>query len=215
MRWDLRNEKDIEGIQERIKFSCRKMGRPDICEEAAQEVYARLLEGKHKHATIDQAVIDYLRTVSGRKGVPSYASRQAFEHSYSYEPRHDANSIVRSFGINMDDRLDVRRLIGMVRHWERAIMNLYFVEGYGQAEIGNFFGVSESRVSQWLERIQKRISNRVGSEESRLRGQAKEGLETILSEKANGNRWRVEQGQIEGLARCKSWAMEILDEASF
>jgi len=87
-----------------------------------------------------------------------------------------------------------------------------YLWGLSEAEIGYLFDVSESRVSQWLQRIQKRLSARVKIEESRTR---KGQMETLLREETEGNRWELEQNETERMERIQSWQVEGFDETSF
>lgn len=215
MRWDLTNEKHIEKIKRRIAFSYNKFGgRSEGVEDCAQEVITRMLEGRHKHSTIDQAVIDYLREHCGYKGFRRRTKGQDNPIANSYE-QGEFDNFIRDDSIrDVGDRIDTDRLIGMSRHWERCVMTLIFREDYGQVEIGNLFGVSESRVSQWVQRIQGRISTKIKIEESKSQRKRAQELEGVLSQEANGGP-RLEQNQIEGLERCESFGLETFNEASF
>lgn len=216
MRWDLANEEDVKKATERIKYSFKKFTKNDQgAEDCAQEILIGYFEGKGKHQTTDQAVIDYLRRTSGRKGLPGYLEKQALNNADSIESESFRNLEQRSSGLNLEDRLDIGRIIGMSQHWERAVMSLYFVEGYGQTEIGNLFGVSESRICQWLQRIQSRISTRIKAEESTLERKRAKEMEGILPEETKRNWWELGQGSIEGMENIESWDVAVINEASF
>lgn len=216
MRWDLQNEKHVAKIRKRILCAYKKISQSENgWEDCAQEILCRWIAGKNQKQTIDFAVIDYLRERSGRRGSPGYSQRQNLINASSYEKGSFDNFIGRNNGMSLEDRNDVERIIGMSRHWERAIMSLAFREGYGQAEIGNFFGVSESRVSQWLKRIQKRISTRIKIEESRVENQRKPQVERILPEKESRIEWRLESFEDHGLAKSESRSVASFNAASF
>lgn len=207
MKWDFTNEKHLEKIKSRVRLSLTKFtGKTTDAEDAFQEIVEYFLSGKGQKQTIDQAVIDYLRRSSGRKGQPGYAERIAPQKQLC------ENHVGRDVGLSMDDRCTVNSLIGMSRHWERAVMTLYFREGFCATEIGNFFGVTESRVSQWLARIQKRISNKIKGEESRSPARQ---MEALLPSQTEGDEWRVEQNAFERMEIGQSWSLAVFNEASF
>lgn len=212
-RWDLTNQKDLKKVQGRIKTSYLKLTKdPGGVSDCVQEVITRLLEGRHKHATIDQAVIDYLRECRNLKGFRRNLKREAPPKSNSYEQNSFDEFIGADPRESLGSGIFADQLIGMSKHWERAVMSLFFVEGYGQAEIGNFFGVSGSRVHQWLKRIQKRVQQRIKAAESRARACQ---METVLSQETKGNWWGMEQVSFERMATCESFGMASLNEASF
>lgn len=215
MRLDLKNEDDIKKLLTRIKYSCCRLGRSEIAEETAQEVFTRMLEGKHQHATIDQAVIDYLREQYGRKGKPGYAERQALSKPDSYEQGDYDRTIQSGDGSNLDDRIDFNRITDNLTGFRRCLVIMRHRDGMNEKEIGHYFGFTESWAHLWLERIQTGISKRIGIKKSRIQGETCEKMETLLPEKTEGKRWRVEQGEIERLEKSQSWSMASLDETSF
>ena len=202
-KWNFSDEKDFKEATERIKASYKNLtGQTQGADDCAQEVIEQYLSGKSAKQTVDQAVIDYLRRDSGRKGETSYTLRQNLRQGQSIDEPVFKNLSVGSVSQSLEDRLEVSRIIGMSHHWERAVMHLTFVEGYGQAEIGHFFGVSESRVSQWLARIQKRICKRMEAQEQRQRARE---VQEVLSQKTERIEWSMVPFSSEGLEIGESW----------
>jgi len=210
VRWDLTDEETCKKISKRIEVSYAKItGRQSGADDCAQEVIEYYLSGKGQKQTIDQAVIDYLRRDSGHKGQRGYSDRIAPKKQLC------ENLVAGDTGLNMEHRLNAKQIIGLSRHWERAVMSLKFLEGYGQAEIGDFFGVSDSRVSQCIERISVRISTRINSQESRAEAKRARAMEEILSQETKGNWGRMEQVSFERMEIGESWGMASFNEASF
>ncbi len=210
MRWDLTDEETCKKISKRIEKSYVKItGRQVGADDCAQEVIEYYLSGKGQKQTIDQAVIDYLRRDSGRKGQRGYSDRIAPKKQLC------ENLVAGDSGLNMEHRLAVKQIIGLSRHWERAVMSLKFLEGYGQAEIGDFFGVSESRVCQWVERISGRISKRIKNQDSRAEAKRSREMEEILPQETKGNWGQMEQVSFERMEIGESWGMASFNEASF
>lgn len=86
MRWDLKNEEELKKITKRIMFSYTKITkRTNGADDCAQEVLEYFIKGHGKSQTIGQAVIDYLRRDSGRKGLPGYSQKQNLNNANSIE----------------------------------------------------------------------------------------------------------------------------------
>lgn len=216
-RYDFSNESDLKTIKKRISISYKKQtGGNEGSEDCVQEVITRMLEGRHQHATINQAVIDYLRECRNLKGFRRNFKRENYPVTNSYEQGSFDRFIGSDTRGNVDSGIDFRRLISMSKHWEKAVMNLYYMEEYGLVEIGNFFGVSESRVHQWVQRIQKRISTRINSEErASLQRNASSEMAKVLSQETKRISGELGIGSFERMEIGKSWQMDSFNEASF
>lgn len=214
-RFDLTDENDIKLLKKRISASFYKLTKgSEGVEDCIQEVITRMLEGRHQHATVDQAVIDYLRERRNFKGFRRSFKGEIYPVSNSYEQGSFDQFIGSDPRGDLGDRIDFNKLIGLSRPWERAVMTLFFREEYGQAEIGDLFGVSPSRVSQWLERIQKRICTRIAQEARRQEAQSRK-MERILSKETERVGRGVEQNPFERMEIGKSFGLASFDEASF
>ena len=129
-------------LEERIRNSYRyitKRMNPDLEDDCVQEcLLAFHLNGKGQ--TVDQAVIDFLRKYGGggRKGQPGYEAKLNLHRTVEIP-----NSL--SYESETQERLDTSLIDGRLKE----IVDLY-IEGYSQKEIGYYYGISESRVCQYL-----------------------------------------------------------------
>lgn len=213
-RLDFNNQKDVDKISKRIRFSYRKhKGTNHGDEECVQEILTRMLEGRHQHATIDQAVIDYLRSNHGDARLPSHSERQKLEHAITSGSEELESNIGFVDGRELFNRSDIDdygRWIG--NQIDRATMMLTYKWGLNEIEIGHLFGFSESRVSQRLKRIQKCLYARITASESRaLSGQ----MATVLRSETERNLWGVGKITFERMETGQSFRMESFNETSF
>lgn len=206
------DDKTAAHLLKRLKASASILGFGSEAEEISQAVLTRMLEGRHKHATCEQAVIDYLRSNYGRKGEPSYDLRQAFTlKRLSFEEYFIEHP--GQFGTESPNRSYAFDILGYFRGVERAMFLLNHYWGFNEVEIGNLFGVSESRVSQRLQSLQGRLSARIKAEawNERKREGKMEGILLPEAESESG----LEQGTFERMEIGQSWQMEKLNEESF
>jgi len=190
--------------------SAIRMGFSGDREDISQEVLLRMLEGKNRHSTIDQIVIDALRERAGRKGAPSYERRKNLYNSHGQEPGQLETLIGSYDGTNSDDRIDINRIAGFLNGDDRAILLLSCQWGMNEIEIGNLFGVSESRISQRLARISERLSARV-KKEARSQGTGTSQVEEMGEIKAQGLECQANQS----MAGEESRKMESTNEPCF
>lgn len=216
MRYDLNKEKDCKALSRRIfaayqKFS-KGLGRGEDC---VQEILCRMLEGRHQHSTIDQAVIDYLRSTYGDSRVFGDIERQNHNFPDPLEPGDFDRILPMDFRRKSSNRLDFDECAKRIGNQiDRGIFGLFFKWGLNEAEIGNLFGFSPSRVCQRLKRIQSSISARIKSEESRDKKESQAKVAGLLSEKAKGNLRGMEQVSFERMEVGQSWGMESFNEQS-
>jgi|CXWL01.1.fsa_nt_gi DNA-directed RNA polymerase specialized sigma24 family protein len=109
-------------------------------DDAVQEILLRMLEGRHKRATISQAVIDYMRRESGRKGSINYNNKKIVEYK-------DTIALT-------NNKLDVDSYISSNFTKEQRIsFILYYKWGFTLKEISDVIGVSAKQVFKYLKRI--------------------------------------------------------------
>jgi len=169
--------KSIEELADRIKIASFKFGlRGEDIQDATQEILLRMYEGKHKHSTVDQMLIDYLRTQSGRKGEVGYDSRKALarpERLYASDGRDRGlvdGAKFRDLECGVDAGLSDRLVDGRIdceRYFEKLklflnerelyIYNSYIVDEKTLKEIGNDLGLTESRACQLLKNIKDKL----------------------------------------------------------
>jgi len=118
---------------------------------------------------------------------------------------------------NLGNKLPVngvcRDLIGFIGGKERCIFGLIYLWGLSEAEVGYLFDVSESRVSHWVKRIQKRLSARVETE-ARRESQRENKVEALLRQE-NKTGSELEQRTFETMEIGKSWQVAVFNETSF
>lgn len=151
MEYDFSRKEDYERLKTIIGFVLRRIGISESPEDLAQEYVCGLLEGKHRHQTVEQFIIDVLRKRSGRKGSVGYAKRQALVSTGSI------NDIQDSIGGFSADDVDARIHRDQMREFiNNREWNLY-TEGHSLKEIGEMCGVSESRIHQNLKKQKSRL----------------------------------------------------------
>lgn len=186
IQWIVMTDEQAKKFFKRIKISASKFGFAHEAEDCAQEILLRMLEGRHQHSTIDQAVIDYLRRNHGDKRRLGRAKRENFNHAYSYEQGAYDNTLGACPGEQLEQRMDVDRLIRSIRtkgngqKW-RAIAGMFFVGGYTEAEIADHYNVGPTRIHQILKEISGRLSKRIKTQTSRMAFEVAETMERILS----------------------------------
>lgn len=209
---------NIYEIEKRIRISYAKLSkRTSGVDDCVQEILTRMLEGRHQHSTIDQAVIDYLRSTHGRPGSPGYLERQKLENAHSLESSGLGCLDQYSFGRESSNRLDFSECRGWIGNQvDKAAFGLFYKWGLSEVEIGDLFGFSESRVSQRLKRIQGSISARIKAQEGAgLSNQRTSQVACLLRPEAERNLWGVGQITFERMETGESWGMESFNEKSF
>lgn len=130
---------DFSLMENRVRNSYRyitKNMNPDLEDDCVQECLLSFhLKGKGQ--TVDQAVIDFLRTLTGRKDSANYETRMSLlstreiPDTLSYEERYE---------MPLDLTQELRGRL-------KTIVEMYSM-GYTFKEIGKELGITESRVSQ-------------------------------------------------------------------
>ena len=163
-RFNLQDEECLAKLKQRIKSSFVYITkRSEGAEDCAQEVITRMLELKHQHATIDQAVIDYLRSHTNLKGFRRRVEGQVEPRAHSYEQGEYDRVIRSNSGRDMVDRINDNRnreqlsgIIDTMPDRTKTIMKMH-LEDKTMSEIATELQVTESRISQ----IQKRVSEKL------------------------------------------------------
>lgn len=148
--WDFSRKEDYERLTKYISNVLRRFSISESVEDFAQEYVLGVLEGKNRHQTIEQFVIDVLRKRSGRKGTSGYDQRLALVSARNIEDIQVSDR--RAPQDNLDARIHSDRMRSFVKQREWHL----YSEGYSLKEIGELTGVSQSRISQKL-KVQKDI----------------------------------------------------------
>jgi DNA-directed RNA polymerase specialized sigma24 family protein len=122
-------------------------------EDAGQEYVLRLLEGKHRRATVSQAMVDMSREIIGRKGQPKFEAAKAVATAFPTDPELIRTS-QRPFDV-VNRRLFLEKAMNSLTRKEKVFI-LAFLDGNNLREIGDLMGFTASRASQiWDEIITK------------------------------------------------------------
>jgi hypothetical protein len=146
---------DVIEAQKRARYVAKKRGYPELADDFAQELALHWLSGHGKHQTVDQFFIDYLRTLYGRSGVCSDRSK------YSERRNYVDLTEARDIAAPSRDLEPKREYSHLFSGRESVIYELYFVEERSGEAIGEYLGVTESRVSQLLASIKEVIKRHV------------------------------------------------------
>lgn len=207
--------KKIYGAAKRLAESS---GCAHIAEDFAQDACLKISQGRK--TSLVNIFTDYRRQQFGDTRFDSGAQRQLLTtrilstSPFEESPEHDWTESCIDFRDPRTFPDQFRSLSDLLNGFygiERAIMILLGQWGMSEVEIGNIFGVSESRISQRLKGIQKRLYARAAAEKSRER---KREMEALLLPDAEGESG-LEQGSFERMEIGQSWQMERLNEESF
>lgn len=133
-------------LQKHIFFATKKYGFVFEFEDISQEILCRLLEGSHQKATMEQAVVDYIRATYGRvKSNLTFKALRQYEHFDS-----------QNFGEGMPQKEDntkkdndlIQEMASHLFGSRRAIFLLKNKWGMTYNEIGDLFGFSKQRAWQ-------------------------------------------------------------------
>jgi DNA-directed RNA polymerase specialized sigma24 family protein len=153
---------------ERAKIAARKKGFYEDADDLAQSLILAMLEGRHKHATIDQAIIDVIRAEHGRPSSGSFAAKKALRQGVKHLSDAD-NLKFRSVDPRkrMDDGLDYTRMVkALPKREDKIIFILHHKWGFLNAEIGEMFGVTNTRINQRLAAIHRNLRVMLENEEA-------------------------------------------------
>lgn len=205
----MHQRQSIEDIRKRISISAFKLGirQRENIEDCVSEITTRILEGRHQHSTIDQAVIDYLRKQYGSKRTLGSNPRKVLRPEDTKELHDNIGSDRGLFDSSKYGTLEhgidpweLHRLV--VGERNKIIFGLIHIWGLNETEIANLFGISSSRICQRIKGIQESLRQRVDKKKSR---QEKTSLEKILLQENDSHAWRVESFEDKKLEAFKSW----------
>jgi len=160
-RLDLTNNDDITKLKKRIEYSFYRITKTNSgADDCSQEIISRTLDGKHQHSTIEQAVIDFIRSNINHKGFRRRSEGQIGPVSDSFESGEYDRIIKADSGGDMESRIfdnrnseKLRDIINTTSAKRREVLNMYFLDEKSMTEIGNKLFISESRVSQYIKSV--------------------------------------------------------------
>lgn len=143
-------ESDVaETIHRKAAGYARRLGFMEQAEDIAQSVMLKYSEGLGQHQAVEHAVIDEVRKRFGR----SEKDRENKSREISLLEE------VACFP-DVEDQFDVHWAINKLEDMDRVIVCLRLLWGLSGKEIGYCLGVSESRISQRLREIEKKLYKR-------------------------------------------------------
>jgi RNA polymerase sigma factor (sigma-70 family) len=149
----------LNKLRKRAIISAGKYGFSEHAEDIAQEVLLHFIEGRGQSQTIDQAVVDCIRKRFGRPGHPGATAKYALATAESIETddgQRDFAAPVRESEFTECER-DLERAGRLFKGVDAMIFQMRFREEMLQDEIAKILGVTESRVCQRINRIQKEL----------------------------------------------------------
>lgn len=196
---------DFESIYRSALSYARRHGKSDDAEDFAQECVIYALNNRTDAVFVARRFSDYLRCNYGRTGTPGGdVKRRATTKFKEFDEQH--------FGTESSDGpdfIEARRYLVGISRYEKLIYVLHHKHGIPQDTLADSQGVSPSRISQILVRIQKTINKNVKSEECGISRLRKTALETLLREEKGND---VERPENQGLEGCESFSLESFNE---
>lgn len=153
-------------------------------EDLAQEIIARLMEGKEKLAGYNgsASLAGWLRVALSNTAIDRFrrARRQVPLDSVEEGQQGAAAPVSGQFGHDSEERLDARwgpvlsqiltEEIGRLSPRDRLLLNLYYLQEVPLKIIGRQFHVHEATVSRWLQNLRRGIRKRIEKELHRRHG---------------------------------------------
>jgi DNA-binding Xre family transcriptional regulator len=167
----------IEHLYKKAIKEARYRGHSEIAEDFAGWITLKWLEGKAQHQTLSQSLIDYLRGEYGSAGIRCGSdallrSRRAKTNSQElndetveeslerlWASSSYAEAIDRESSDNKQESVDTRELISIR---DETFYKMIIEDEMTLKEVGDVFGITESRVSQIWAETKKRSFTSLG-----------------------------------------------------
>lgn len=134
-----------------IKYIHSKKLYNDIFDEFAAFVVIKYIENGFKMVSYDILFVDFMRYEFGRAGLKTTQLR-----NNRIEFNESQVDTVDEIDENLSRTVKVERLLSKLDDKEIKILTL-ISHGYSQKEVANIYNISESRISQIVKKITKRI----------------------------------------------------------
>lgn len=136
------DEKIAATIRNRARLQAIRYNFREYADDIAQDVVAHYLEGKGKHQTVSQAVIDIIRKRFG----DTRCDRKAWKSFNNASPIANIDTFA-DFRNKQD--FDFDRLLSFLKNREqRIIVCLHFIYGVTNRELAYIFGIHESNMNE-------------------------------------------------------------------
>lgn len=173
---------EILKYQKRAKYVAIQRGFSELADDFSQELFVEFLQNPDRGATVDQLFIDYLRRTHGRPGTLGGDARIAARNNTSSIDAYFENDECETIQLPADDAygsieydsgpsIDFRECSFLFRGREAQIYDFYFLEERTECDIGMYFEISESRISQILKKMKAEIESYVLMKEFRERSE--------------------------------------------
>ena len=175
---------NIEVLYERAKIHARAAGYPDDADDFAGWISSKWLEGKSQHQKIEYSLIDYLREQLGsarkygstdallrRNRAPEPKITEAREYSVEESLERTINERGIGEGDTQESALLEQQLglsrYGTYGHPIKGGVRFLYEEGLTMGQIGEIYGITESRISQIIKEARREIERDYGLERMR------------------------------------------------
>jgi RNA polymerase sigma factor (sigma-70 family) len=158
-------------IYRMAKSFASKYGLGEEAEDFAQWLVLQKLQGKGLYQQIKHSLVDYYRATGRSKRAASFVASNKFVE-YTEEPiekdvvmaessrrmwKHQEGTFTEP--LEIFDRRMLEKLVVSLKPTQRMVMEMYFFQDLNLKEIGKKLRVTESRVSQILRPIKKKLKN--------------------------------------------------------
>lgn len=149
-------------LKRRAEFEGAKYGKLlDSPEDAGQEYVTRLLEGKHRKSTVQQALIDMAREQGGRPGQPGHEAKKNLAFATSVDPA-TIRAAYDPTG-DQDNALFLQAALEYVKHPKQRLVLELYLEGltYQQIADSEEFGCTQAYIHHLFQKAIKTIRKRL------------------------------------------------------
>lgn len=152
------NEAELVKFYKLCEIEARRKGySEDVCSDFKSYAVVKILEGSTSTSP-KLLLIDYLRSVKGKKGTERNAFLSAMQPT---EAGHEAAFEIEASGSSPETSLILSEMLGMLPERERLIVIWNVVEGWTNKEIGEKLDLTEARVCQLLKLALGKLRSRM------------------------------------------------------
>lgn len=154
--------KTAKKFRERAMLVSHSLGFGEHAEDFAQDVLVKFCEGRGKSQTVQQAVIDVIRSKYGRPSMPGHRQKLALQNAFSIFGEEGELAFDFPQPDQTEGRESFDHLLSLLPDRNaRDILTSHYWGGDRLHEIGKKRGVSESRMSQLMAVAEGQLKSRV------------------------------------------------------
>ncbi len=146
---------ELDVLYKAAKNWAKKSGYPDHQEDFAQWLMIKYLEGKSQHQRMRDSFTDYLRETLGD------TRKENFVYFRNFISLQDQDYRLGTSGAEEQmvyGREIITLLLTVLKDQEREVFTLYYTQNLDQKAVGARLNITESRVSQILTEVKKKLS---------------------------------------------------------